>query len=149
MNLYNLHTNPESLPGYDIASESIPALAWGIFEFEPEEMKKREHLWVQDPKYAYLYARHIIKNRFPEGEAAIAKKPHYAYSYAAHVTHKRFPEGEPAIARNAYYSYHYAANILNDRFPAGEEAIAKDPVHSMEYKVLLKYFNKMGWNSKS
>ena len=51
-----------------------------------------------DPELAYAYARFVLKGRFPEGEAAIAKNPSDAYFYAKNVLNGRFPEGEEAIA---------------------------------------------------
>ena len=34
-----------------------------------------------DSHYAYVYARDVIKGRFPEGEEVIAKDPEYANLY--------------------------------------------------------------------
>jgi hypothetical protein len=37
---------------------------------------------LSSPDRAYQYARHVIKGRWPEAEAAIAKDPRLAYDYA-------------------------------------------------------------------
>ena len=45
-----------------------------------------------------IYARDVIKCRWPEGEPAIATDPELAYSYAKNVLKGRFREGEEAIS---------------------------------------------------
>ena len=82
---------------------------------------------LTDPGLAYLYARDVIRGRWPEGEAAIATSPEYAYYYAKGVLKGRWPEGEATIAKSPHVAHAYAADVLNGRFPEGEEAIAKDP----------------------
>jgi hypothetical protein len=94
---------------------------------------EREAAIAKDPSPAYAYARDIIKGRFPEGEAAIAKDPELAYLYARDIIKGRFPEGEAAISKNISFAYEYARYVIRGRFPEGEAAIAKRPVFSYEY----------------
>jgi hypothetical protein len=61
---------------------------------------------LTDPYWAYYYALYVIKGRWPEAEATIAKNPEWAYYYAANVIGGRWPEAEAAIA-NSDYKYMY------------------------------------------
>jgi hypothetical protein len=49
----------------------------------------------------------VIKGRWPEGEAAIAKDPQWAYYYAENVIKGRWPEGEAAIAKDPQWAKEY------------------------------------------
>jgi len=49
---------------------------------------------AKDPEMSFLYARKVLKGRFPEGEAEIARSP-YAIEYASTILRGRFPEAEP------------------------------------------------------
>jgi hypothetical protein len=82
MNLYKLHSKPETLDHYDVADEKVPALVWEKYQHEPAELKKREKVLARDPWTAYHYARFVLKKPFPAGEAAIAKNAEGAYWYA-------------------------------------------------------------------
>jgi hypothetical protein len=56
---------------------------------------------LTDPYWAYSYAADVIKGRFPEGEATIARgDPYWSYGYAKYVINGRFPEGEEAVAKS-------------------------------------------------
>ena len=102
MNIYDLHSDPKELFGYDIAVSRVPDI------FMPEVIKK--------------------KRRRPDLEPYIMKDPKWAYSYAINVLKKRWPEAEPTIMKDARWAYEYARNILNDcRWPEAEPHIQKDP----------------------
>ena len=88
---------------------------------------------AQDPEQAFIYARHMIRGRWPAGEAAIAQDPEWAYEYADLVIGGRFPAGEAAIAQDAGYAYRYARYVIGGRFPEGEAAIAQDPMAAFGY----------------
>jgi hypothetical protein len=75
-----------------------------------------------DPKWAYAYARSVIKGRWPEGEKAIASDPKWAYYYARDVINGRFPEGEKVIASDPDWAYDYANDIIGGRWPEGEKS---------------------------
>ena len=110
-----------------------PERAWEKYKDNPEELKKREHLWVTSAVYAYSYALHVLKTPFPPGEKAIASRPDYAHSYALHVLKKPFPLGEKAIASHPDYAYYYACNVLKKPSPLGEAAIASHPEIAYDY----------------
>ena len=77
-------------------------------------------LEIRDPSAAYWYARNVLKGRFPEGEAAIAKEPETAALYADKVVKGRWPEGEAAIATDPDCKSWYARS-LRGHDPAGYE----------------------------
>ena len=87
---YKLSKRP--LPYRDVVYEKHPELAWEKYKDNPKELKKREHLWVTNPEYAYLYARWVLKKPFPLGEKAIASSPQYAYHYVLDVLKKNSKE---------------------------------------------------------
>jgi len=82
---------------------------------------------------AYYYAKDVIRGRFPEGEAVIAKDVFYAYNYALCVLKDRFPEGETIIAKDVRLAYHYAMNVIKGRFPEGEAVIAQSAEWACKY----------------
>jgi lambda repressor-like predicted transcriptional regulator len=120
MNLYNLHSEPETLDHHDTAFERVPRLVWEKYWDKSAELKKREEILAKDAKTAYVYASSVLKGPFPAGEAAIAKDAWCAYLYARDVLQKPWPAGEAAIAKNASLAYSYALLVLEKPFPAGE-----------------------------
>ena len=125
MNLYKLHSNPESLDHFEKVTDNNPAIFWDKYKNKPEELKKREKHIAKSAKYAYSYAEDILKGPFPAGEEAIAKDKTYAFLYARDYLKGPFPAGEVAIAKDARFANFYAADVLKGPFPAGEAAIAK------------------------
>jgi hypothetical protein len=136
VNLYKLHTNPESLLGYEEAMKD-PDIAWGTHENNHDKLRELENLWTKSAEYSYYYARDVLKNRFPKGEDIIATDAHWSYEYAEYVLKplgvRGFPQGEDAIATDALSSYLYAKDVLKDRFPQGEDAIATNANNSYWY----------------
>jgi hypothetical protein len=96
-------------------------------------MKTGEGIIAPDAEYSCLYARDVLKDRFPAGERAIAKDAFWSFWYAHDVLKGRFPAGEAAIATSACWSYDYALNVVKGRFPAGEAAIATSACQSFCY----------------
>ena len=111
MNIYDLHSNPKELFGYDIAVSRVPDV------FMPEVMKK--------------------KKRRPDLEPYIMKDPESAYYYAKNILEKRWAEAEPHIMQNPTWAYAYARNILKKRWPEAEPYIQKDPEWWKEYKDMF------------
>jgi hypothetical protein len=85
------------------------------------------------PQWAYEYAKYVIKGPFPEGEPAIATDPGWAYNYVIDVLKHRWPEAEANIRDNGFWAFMYAKDVLKGRWPEAEEAIAKDPRASFYY----------------
>lgn len=94
-----------------------------------------ESIIAKDGKASVEYAIHVLKNRFCEGEYAIAKEAEYSFEYAK--INGPFPLGEKAIAKNADYSLLYAKYILKHRFILGEPAIVKDDYVRLAYTSLF------------
>jgi hypothetical protein len=139
LNLYKLHSKPETLDLHDLAFEAVPELVWWKYKYIPTELKKREKILARDPWVAYEYALFLDKP-FPAGEAAIAKDAVRAYQYARDVLHGPFPAGEAAIAeacqRGTFFpgwALWYARSVLQGPFPAGEAAIAENPYWAYHY----------------
>ena len=154
MNLYNLHSKPESLDFYEKVTDNNPDFFWKKYKNKPEELKKREKYIVTSAKYAYQYARDVLKGPFPAAEAIIAKDAYYAYEYAQGVLKGPFPAGEEAIAKKTEYAYEYTKNILKGPFPLGEEAIASDKI-STKFSYLDQTYgyeddigNSVSWKVK-
>ena len=137
MNLYKLHSNPESLHGYDVAREKVPELAWETHKRNHGKLRELEDTWTKSAQYSYWYARFVLENRFPKGEDAIATDDLWSYRYAKNILKPLgiigFPQGEDAIATSGRRSCEYAENVLEDRFPKGEDAIATDAWSSYLY----------------
>ena len=132
MNLYKFHTKPGQLSGYENRLR-IPSLAYeyGRRHGFTDELVSAI---ATDPESAYHYARRVIEDRWPEGEAAIAENPKTAYFYARNVIKGRWPEGEAAIAKDTTYAYEYALSVIKGRWPEGEAAIAKKPTWARAYQ---------------
>ena len=92
-----------------------------------------------NPKYAYEYARDILKGPFELGEAIIATDSKQSYDYANRVLHGPFPLGEKAISTSPYYSFQYAM-LLKRRFHLGERTISKSDLYKEKYEQFLNRF---------
>ena len=123
MNLYNLHSEPESLLLFKEADEYILDVFFQKYKDSPEKLKKREKAISVDPRYAFCYA--VLTGPFPAGEEAISKDAEYAYNYAEYVLRAPFPAGEAAIAKEDWTSSEYAYNILKKDFYLDGKLIAK------------------------
>ena len=138
MNLYQLHSNPESLYGYSEAPYRIPSIAYELaakkYRRTGQRDPKLESVIAQDPYRAYLYAHHFIRGRWPEGERVIAQDPGWACEYALNIIGRRWPRAEPAIAQDPWWAYYYARNVINDRWPEAESVIAQDPGSWKSYR---------------
>ena len=125
MNLYNLHSNPESLDFYEKVTETNPDFFWEKYKKNKEELKKREKYIAKSTQYSYYYALDVLKGPFPTGEEAIAKNAGYAYDYAKDALKGPFPAGEAAIAKDEYFASLYAKNVLKKDFYLNGKLIAK------------------------
>ena len=125
MNLYNLHSKPESLDHFEKVSENNPEVFWDKYKNKPEELKKREKYIAKDAYSSFLYARDILQGPFPAGEEVIAKDARFAYYYTKEVLKGPFPAGEEAIAKDAKFASEYAKNVLKKDFYLNGKLIAK------------------------
>ena len=140
MNLYQLHSNPKTLYGYERMLE-IPKIAYKQAEDKYYETGLRspelEQVIGRDPQTAYLYAIGILRKRWPEGEPAIATSPEFAYQYARSVIKGRWHEAEPVIAKHPKFAYQYAHERNRTWKDMGKEevesVIAQHPMYAYYY----------------
>jgi len=122
MNLYDLHSKPETLKGYEQRFQ-IPHLAYEeaqkIWDKTGKRIPKLEQAIAKDPKLAYQYANEVIMQKFPLGEPVFAKDPELAFNYAQ-LSNERFRLGEPTIATDPKWAYLYAFWVVKKRWPEGE-----------------------------
>lgn len=70
---------------------------------------------AQDEEASLLYARDVLKERFPPGEESLKKTAKRSYRYALTVLKGAFPEEEAVIAGSSKYANLYAF-FLKNRF---------------------------------
>ena len=75
----------------------------------PNDDAKR--LALTNPKFAYIYSKYVLNQRFPDGESVIAEDAHWSTNYAINVLKDRFITGEAAINADEYWSVFYKENI--------------------------------------
>lgn len=137
LNLYDLTSEPNKLKGsWDDVIECNPQLAWEEYKHNPEELKKREHLWVQSAGYVYYYAR-ALRQRWPEGESVIVTSPSWACMYAEHIIKGRWEEAEPVIMKSPENAFCYAKFVIKGRWPEAEPYIERDDWCNYQYTAML------------
>lgn len=73
------------------------------------------HIILKDPHLAFLYAKHVIKDRWPEAEPYILKDATSSFWYAADVINGRWIKAEKIIRKDVYCWYYYCARFgIND-----------------------------------
>jgi len=143
MNLYDLHSNPRELYKHVDAMTKMPGVVYEVLwsQYKNLSLAQRnemERVIAKSAKYSYLYANRVKNERFPAGEAAIAKDPWYALRYARYLSQnleEEFPEGEAAIAKDPWCAVDYAISVIYGRFHEGEAAIASQPDTAYRYAV--------------
>lgn len=101
----------------------------------------------QDPPRAFWYAYMVIKGRWIEAEEYILQDPEWAYDYARSVIKRlegesRWLEGESTLAEHADWAVLYAKNVLEGRWPEphrskAELSISLDRSASRDYSQLI------------
>ena len=84
--------------------------------------------WIKTPEEAYRYAfkpQGEKYERCPQVEPIVMRSPRWAFFYARDVIRDRWPEAEPAIMRSPMASA-YAREIIKDRWPEAEPFILQD-----------------------
>jgi len=94
MNLFDLHPKPETLKGYQQRFQ-VPELAYeeAVKRAKGKKGQERrspdlEQVLVKDPVWAFMYARDVIKGRWPEAEPVIATSPEDTYYYGLYLISK-------------------------------------------------------------
>ena len=78
------------------------------------------------PYDAYVYAKDVIRSRWPEAEPTILKDPECSILYATDVLKDAWPEAEPLFLASPELSLIYARSIIKGRWPKAEPTILKD-----------------------
>jgi len=109
-----------------------------IFKYVPVTNQERLRGAVEEPYDAMVYAKNVIKGRWPEAEPYIMKNASAAVAYARYVIKGRWPEAEPYIMKNvvdvsAYAAYTYAKDVIKGRWPEAEPIIMKSPEDALAY----------------
>lgn len=124
LDLYTLHSNPESLLGFDRKQFLSPEFALEYMFKHPElRSPELEQVLKQDPNTAYMYASKFLKHRWPEAEPIIMKSTNNAVFYAIYVIKGRWSEAEPYILHNLGRSVIYARDVLRHRWPELEKEL--------------------------
>ena len=101
-----------------------------------------EKIILADPRCAYKYSLHVIKDRWKEAEKTIATNPAYAYYYAQYVIKGRWLEAENIISTNSQLAYRYALDIIRGKLPENMHNMML--LHADEYaKKYLDFINKL------
>lgn len=142
MDLYTLHSNPETLDFHDVADNTVIELFWPKYKNNPEELRKREKAIATNARRSLFYARDTLKGRFPAGEATICKFPKVAIEYVLDIigaenAREVFPQAEEIISTDADTSFQYALFVVKGPWKKGEAAIAKDSFYSFRYAVKI------------
>lgn len=125
LNIYKFYKEPKKLKFYD-SIDIIPDVFFEKYDKNVDELKKREKFILKSSKYAYLYAKTVIKGRWEDAEPYIAKNYLYAFLYAKEVIQDRWPEAEKYIFDTPYYAYWYAKDVIKERWPEAEQYIIKE-----------------------
>lgn len=112
---------------------------------------EKDILTRKDPRDAYLYARDILKRRWPQAEPIIQTNVNYAHYYAKDVIRGRWPEEEktmldhakeemqhpnfrPGLYQQALKDMvNYAQNVIFGRWPEAEPLLKQNKFVWQEY----------------
>ena len=95
-----------------LTPEIAYSLAWRLYAATGERDTRLESVIAQNPMWAYLYARDILKGPWPEAESMIAQDATWAYWYAKDILKSPWPEAEEVIAQDATWRCFYARDVL-------------------------------------
>ena len=103
MNLYKYHNDPNTLAGDRL--DTYTRMFWESYDGkEPYDVKYDGDITTitGNTEYSFYMAKEVLKDKFPEGEKAIAKSPFYSYWYAREILKDRFEEGEWILMTSEY-----------------------------------------------
>jgi len=77
MNFFELHNKPESLAGHEellnnatfiwTEAADMDNADYDEYFADTSVLEQYEHVLAKDPYYAYMYAHHVLDDRFPVG----------------------------------------------------------------------------------
>ena len=98
---------------------------------------KAEDELLESPNRSYLYAKDVIKGRWPKAEPVIMQDAVAAAGYAEGIIGGRWPKAEPVIMQDAVAAAGYAEGIIGGRWPKAEPVIMQDAVAAFEYATTV------------
>jgi hypothetical protein len=105
--------------------------------------------YIMDPEESYLYAKDVIKGRWPQdeeigrqAEQIIIKDPKSAYEYAKNIIKGRWLEAEPYILKNQDLIYDYAKDVIKGRWPQDEDIgrLAEERILQLNNSILIELY---------
>ena len=103
INIYDYHSEPNKLDQYDNRLTIVSELAYCHAKMTQQRFEAGEYAIMNSPSWAYLYAKDIIKDRWPEAEPVIMTDPKYAYYYTIKIIKGRWEAAEPVIMKDSEY----------------------------------------------
>lgn len=113
------------------ASDSLRLLT----DFSDKEPDLKASI-LKSPFHSYLYAKNVIKGRWPEAECNISSDA-AALMYARDVIKGRWEIAERFLAKTPALSYFYAREVVKGRFELGEKNMASSSVWLRHYADLI------------
>lgn len=101
------YSNQRILPNYQFTIQK--AINDLYYEHTLLNVLHKTHLKLitSDAELSCVYAYYVKHGKFSEGEEAISKSPKWAYYYAKYVIKDRFKLGEPAIYSDLFLATDY------------------------------------------
>jgi hypothetical protein len=146
----------------DVLKHLMPAVR--LLDEHPEKLSKiyvdivtavnrvqEEFKGLVNPKDAfdlYLYARDVIKGRWPEAESILVADPKRAYYYAMDVIKGRWPEAENTILTDPSIAFMYARDVIGDRWLEAEPIINTNKYYASEYQHFLGWLEHPNYSEK-
>ena len=104
-----------------------------IFKYAPITIQERLRGVISNLRFAYEYARDVIKGRWPEVEPYIMKDTTLSLRYARDIIGGRWPEAEPYIIYDRWAAAWYAIGVIKGRWPEAEPYIMENPGSALVY----------------
>lgn len=115
INFYKHYNQPELLQCYSLYGEFLNMSRyqnWWVVGTAPE-WSDVIHIIIRSSSLSYMYAKYIIKKRFPEGEPAIMKDSYNAFWYVKSVLKCRWLEAEERNVFGGGYRWHLYRELFN------------------------------------
>ena len=109
MDLYELHSRPEELYGYN-QRYKIPSIALEIIQDDESRTDLLKYI-IKSPTEAFYYSKDVIDGRWLEAEPYIMKSPGNAVWYARDIIRGRWEEAEPYIMTDPEWWDTYLGDI--------------------------------------
>jgi hypothetical protein len=127
---------------YDNIADNDPYLLLLYAYHMNERIRDIEFKFLANANVAFLYALHIVKGRWYEGEQLIMKDPQLACMYARDVIKGRWIEAEKIIFTSPNDTYEYVRRVIGKPLKEAEKIIMTDSQMSIMYAM---YVMKERW----